>query len=246
MTELPNQLEDLKLELEKKENEIIGLNKKVQNLEDELLKFHEIISEGISLKKIEEVIESKYEFDLKSKEDEIRNLKNKMGFLRKEKMGLIRELEAYKQKGEKSSVLRVEDIRFEKSLEAKEKHIKELEESLNERDKKIDYLNSLVSKLKEKQISQYKDNLHQNDIYNKSKNISKEEYKKKIRKYKDKIKKLTNKLSEFEKSEKEKIKTEIDILDLKNTIPRLQKEIEKKDLRIKELETMFSISSSKK
>ena len=245
MTVLQNQLEDLKLELEKKENEIIGLNKKVQNLEDELLKFHEIISEGISLKKIEEVIESKYEFDLKSKENEIRNLKNKMGFLRKEKMGLIRELEAYKQEGEKSSVLRVEDIRFEKSLEAKEKHIKELEESLNERDKKIDYLNSLVSKLKEKQISQYKDN-HHNDVYNSSKKITKEEYKKKIRKYKDKIKKLSNKLSEFEKSEKEKIKTEIDVLDLKNTIPRLQKEIEKKDLRIKELETIFNLSSSKK
>ncbi len=236
---LKDQIANLTLKLEKKESEIENYIKTIHDLEDELLEFHQIIAEGVSLQSIEEVLESKYKFELKSKEREIRELKNKLGFLRKDYLNLERELDALEQKGINSSVLRVEDIRYEQSLELKDKKILDLEQTIKEKEKKIKILNELVSKKEPEQLSQLEIQLDKASMV--SNKRSKDDYKKKIIKYKNKIEQLKRKLSESGQDDKAKIKIEIELLDLKNMNSQLQKKIDDKERRIRELESLIGI-----
>jgi len=236
---LKNQIANLTLKLEKRDSEIETLIKNVQDLEDELLEFHQIIAEGVSLQSIEQVIESKYKFELKSKDREIRELKNKLGFLRKDYLKLERDLDAIKQKSINSSVLRVEDIRYEHNLEIKDKRILELDQTIKEKDRKIKILNELVSKKEPEQLSQLDFQLDKSsELSNKN---SKDDYKKKIKKYKNKIEQLKRKLSESGQDDKAKIKIEIELLDLKNMNSQLLKKLDHKEKRIRELESLIGI-----
>jgi predicted RNase H-like nuclease (RuvC/YqgF family) len=236
---LKRQITDLTLKLEQMEIENEMLIKQIQDLEDELLEFHGIIAEGVSFENIERVLESKFKFELKAKDREIRDLKNKLGFLRKEKLELERKLEEFTQSKINSSVLRVEDIRREQSLEHKVKIIESLEQQVKDRDKKIDYLNSMISKNKEERVARSKAKLSSNSMV--SDKTSKDNHKTKIKKYKRKIQELKDQLHESGKDDKSKIQAEIELLDLKNTITRLQKKLEYKNQKIKELESRLGI-----
>ncbi|MFX1329216.1 MAG: hypothetical protein ACFE91_13895, partial [Promethearchaeota archaeon] len=86
LNRLKIQRDKFDLELDKKDQEIILYLDKINDLEEELMKLHELISKTPSNESIVKMIESKFIFELKEKEREIRDLKNRMGFLRQEKV----------------------------------------------------------------------------------------------------------------------------------------------------------------
>jgi len=107
---LKSQIRKLKSELVKKDQELNSYSEKIQDNEEELMKLHELISKRPYQENFQKIIETKFSFELREKEREIRDIKNRMGFLRQEKNTFQRELEEIK-KTNKSSALSVEEIR---------------------------------------------------------------------------------------------------------------------------------------
>ena len=81
---LKKQIGKLNLEIEKKNTELADYLEKIQDNEEEIMKLHELISKTPSQENIQEAIELRTKFELKEKDREIRDLKNRMGFLRRE------------------------------------------------------------------------------------------------------------------------------------------------------------------
>ena len=173
-----NQIEDLKekanqfqAELNKRNNEIVIYTQKIETLEDEIIALRELLSDPSSKKKGKKVKETKLILDLEAKDSEIRQLKDRMGFLRKEKIDVQKQLEKIKDKNKSSStVLRVEDIREKQPLNLLVKDLQEkikkqeslinklsrggknqeFEEIINHKDAKIEDLNNKIIELNEK------------------------------------------------------------------------------------------------
>ena len=108
---LKERLKSLKIELENKEKENFSLLDKIERLEDSIIKYEKIIEdsksdadENIKAK----AVESKLKIEIEDRDRQIRELKDKMGFLRKDKIGLQRELENLK-KQQTSSVIKIEE-----------------------------------------------------------------------------------------------------------------------------------------
>ena len=144
MTEEENLLkkfDELKKDLDKKDNEIIGYIDKIDNLEEEIMKLHEIMSEEPSKKRSKKLKESKLQIELDVKNREIRELKDRMGFLRKDKLTVQKKLDNIKLL-ESTSVIRVEDLREKPPLNIL---VKELQDKINKQE-------SLIRKLKLKNI----------------------------------------------------------------------------------------------
>ena len=144
MTEEENLLkkfDELKKDLDKKDNEIIGYIDKIDNLEEEIMKLHEIMSEEPSKKRSKKLKESKLQIELDVKNREIRELKDRMGFLRKDKLTAQKKLDNIKLL-ESTSVIRVEDLREKPPLNIL---VKELQDKINKQE-------SLIRKLKLKNI----------------------------------------------------------------------------------------------
>jgi len=249
---LKNQIHKSNLELEKKNVEINGYIEKIQNIEDELLEYHEIISKAPSQEKKQNIIETKISFELKEKEREIRELKNSMGFLRKEKISAQRELEEFKIISE-TSAMSVEEIREKEKLVS---NVLNLETLTNELRKKV-YKQEIVMRNFKKGIGEKEEQIKDLNIMVKEfdqersiknsilegridKNIKKE-LNKRLQKELDKSKKqiddLKNKLTKYRKPETEKIKNRIEINELRNKISFLEKELERKDRIISRLKS---------
>lgn len=247
---LKNQVRKLNLELDKKNKEINGYLEKINNFEEELIELHEFLSKTPSQENIQKAIESEFKFELKEKEREIRELKNSMGFLRKEKIAIQRELEEIK-KTRISSVISIEDIRekekltkdllnfetlttdLQKKLHRQEVLIGILKKQIGTKNEQIEKLNLILKELN--QELELKNALEDGKA---NKFIIEELNKglqKKLNKYKKKIENLKKELTKYKKPEKEKIKDDIEILELKKKIINLQKELERKDKIIKEL-----------
>lgn len=144
MTEEENLLkkfDELKKDLDKKDNEIIGYIDKIDNLEEEIMKLHEIMSEEPSKKRSKKLKESKLQIELDVKNREIRELKDRMGFLRKDKLTAQKKLDNIKLL-ESTSVIRVEDLREKPPLNIL---VKDLQDKINKQE-------SLIRKLKLKNI----------------------------------------------------------------------------------------------
>jgi chromosome segregation ATPase len=134
MTEEENLLkkvDELKKDLEKKDNEMIRYIDKIDNLEEELMKLHELMAEEPSKKKSKKLKESKFQNELVAKDREIRELKDKMGFLRKDKLEAQKELENIKSQEKFSSVIRVEELREKAPLNIL---VKELQGKINKQE----------------------------------------------------------------------------------------------------------------
>lgn len=172
------QIEDLKeksnqlqAELNKRNNEIVIFSQKIETLEDEIIALRELLSDSSSKKKGKKVKETKLILDLEAKDSEIRQLKDRMGFLRKEKIDVQKQLEKFKDQNKSSStVLRVEDIREKQPLNMLVKDLqekikkqeflinklsqegknKEFEEIITHKDAKIESLNNKITELNEK------------------------------------------------------------------------------------------------
>ena len=237
---LKNQLHKSNLELEKKNVEINGFIEKIQIIEDELLEYHEIISKAPSQEKKQKIIETKFIFELKENEREIRELKNSIGFLRKEKISYQRELEEIKKISE-SSAMSVEEIREKEKLVNLETLTNELRKKVYKQEiimanfkkgigEKGDQIKNLNLRLKElDQERSIKNSVLEGRI---DKNIKKE-LNKRLQKELDKSKKqiddLKNKMTKYKKPQTEKIRNNIEINELRNKISALENELERKD-----------------
>ena len=249
---LKNQIRKSNLELEKKNVEINGYIEKIQLIEDELLEYHEIISKAPSQEKKQKIMDTKFSFELKEKEREIRDLKNSMGFLRKEKIFAQRELEEFKRISE-TSAMSIEEIRekeklisnvlnFEtltnelrKKLYQQEIIMRNFKTEMGEKKEQIERLNLMVKEIDQEQS--IKNSILEGRV---DKNIKKE-LNKRLQKELDKSKKqiddLKNKLTKYRKPETEKIKNNIEINELRNKISFLEKELERKDRIINKLKS---------
>ncbi|MFX1302898.1 MAG: hypothetical protein ACFFBV_12340 [Promethearchaeota archaeon] len=252
LNSLKSQIHKLKLELDKKNQEINIYNEKIHDNEEELMKLHEFISKTPSQATFQKIIETKYSFELKEKEREIRDLKNRMGFLRQEKNAFQRELEELKKRN-KSSALSVEEIRENQkkindllSLEnlaielRKELYMQEIllgnfKKEIVKKDKQIKNLN-LTKKELNKEIK-IKNSLLEGKVNRKIKRELNKELQKELNKCEKQIEDLRNKLIKYKKAKGEKIKHKIEINELKNKLNFLEKELENKDRKINELES---------
>ncbi len=154
---LKKQLERLQLELNKKDGEISKYLDNIEYLEDEIMKLEELIPDKKSKKQSKKGKVSKLLIELEAKEKEIRDLKDRMGFLRKEKIDAQKELETIKNsENGSSSVIRVEDLRAKQPLNIL---VKELQDKINKQE-------SLIKKLKrtgKADIDDYSDVVEEKD-----------------------------------------------------------------------------------
>jgi len=99
------------------EQEVYDLYNVIEQLEEEIMKKDEILRKieesGGSNKKFMKALKIKQESELQVKDNEIRELKNKLGHMRKEKIQIQLKLDKL-QKQEKSTVIPIEEIRKEK------------------------------------------------------------------------------------------------------------------------------------
>ena len=144
MTEdaLKNKIRELELELKKKDQEIEHLDDIIEELQDKIMELEDLkkLEDGATKKsKKIQAAESRFAYELEEKDRQIRDLKNSMGFLRKEKVQLQQEVEKMKSETD-SSVIRVEDLRVKSPLNVL---VKDLQEKVN---KQTSIINKLMSK----------------------------------------------------------------------------------------------------
>ncbi|MFW9818939.1 MAG: hypothetical protein ACFFE5_04965 [Candidatus Thorarchaeota archaeon] len=170
---LKARINDLKVDLERKDMEIHNLLDRIEELEDNIMRLEALIPEEDTTKKSrkQQAVDSKLAIELDEKDRQLRELKNSMGFLRKEKVQLQQELNAIKSQQNESSVIRVEDLRSAPPLNMLVKELQdkvnnyrsiinklrsqsvgseELSEKLNQREKEIEILKSENLKLEQK------------------------------------------------------------------------------------------------
>ena len=250
---LKSQIRKLHLDLDKKNQEINLYLEKIHDNEEELMKLHELISKTSSQENYQKIIDSKLDFELKEKEREIRDLKNRMGFLRQEKTMAQSELEKFKISS-KSSAMSIEKIREEEKYT---KDLLNLETLTNELRRKLYMQEILIGKLKD-EIGEKKSQINnlnliiselnqglkiQNSILEGKffkERIKKElnkELQKELNESKKRIDNLKNKLTKSKEPEREKIKYDIEIRDLKNKIILLKEDLDRKERVISRLKT---------
>ena len=102
----------------RKDEEINIYLDKIEELEDIIMRLESLIPvEDIKKKsRKKKKMDSKLAFELDEKEKKFRELKDKMGFLRKENLQLRRELEKIKVANSSSSRIKIEDLRPEPLL----------------------------------------------------------------------------------------------------------------------------------
>jgi chromosome segregation ATPase len=154
---LKKKIENLKIELDKKDLEIYEYLGKIENLEDRVMKLELLIPDEDENKKSkkQKKVDSKLTLEIEERDVLIRNLKDRMGFLRKEKTQLQQQLENERANNPNSSVMRVEELRSKPPLEVL---VNELQDKVNKYKIVIDQLkresidiSEFDSKLKKKE-----------------------------------------------------------------------------------------------
>ncbi|MFX1571943.1 MAG: hypothetical protein ACFFB0_04290 [Promethearchaeota archaeon] len=227
-------ISELEKELENKDYEIHGYLDKIEELEEKISKLEYLVSEDSDKKKgkKQQIIDSKLSF-IEKKDKEIRELRDRMGFLRKEKVQLQQELEKknleIKNFEKESSVIRVEDLREKAPLNIL---VKELQDKINKQ-------RSEINQLEQKN----KDAGNLNEIL-KEKEYEIETYKSEILELNQKLKDLSSsaedkqgdsiakKLIEDLQTQLNKAKTQI--IELKKKIAKYEKKLKKKQKKERE------------
>lgn len=146
MTEdaLRARIRELEEELKRKDEENNVNLDRIGELEEIIMRLEALIPEEDEKKKNRKrkVWDSKLAIELDEKDKQIRKLKDKMGFLRKEKIQLQKELEEIKSANKDSSVIRVEDLRSEPPLNDL---VKELQDTVSKQ-------RSLINKFKTNKV----------------------------------------------------------------------------------------------
>ena len=135
---------EFELELTKKEEQINTYLDKIENLEVEIMNYEEIFDENAPKKKLKKALEEKLSLELNGKDQEIRELKDRMGFLRMEKIEIQKKLDLEIKKASSTSVIDVDEIR--------EKEKSPLNSLLQELQDKINKQESIIRRLKSKDI----------------------------------------------------------------------------------------------
>ena len=181
---LLRKIQDLQSELDKKEIQINRHLDKIDGQEAEIMKYEQMFDENAPKSKIKKAKEDKLNIEINARDREIRELKDRMGFLRKEKIDLQKKYELEVKKNTDSSVISVEEIR------AKDKA--PLNVLLQELQDKINKQESIIRRLKSGEIGlNGKDN--RSDEYN----AILEEKDKKIEMLTDQIATLDNQIVEL-------------------------------------------------
>ena len=123
--EFRDRISELERESDNKEHEIIQYLEKIEQLEDTIMRLELLIPDE-SNKKRKKSKDSKSAILIEEKENEIRELKDRMGFLRKEKVQLQQKVELFAKENPNSTVIRIEEE--QKPLEIL---IKELQDKIN-------------------------------------------------------------------------------------------------------------------
>ncbi len=144
MTEEENllrKIQDLQSELDKKEIQINIHLDKIDGLEVENMKYAVMFDENAPKSKIKKAKEEKLNIEIDAKDREVRELKNRMGFLRKEKIDLQKKYELECKKNIETSVISVEEIR-EKEKAPLNVLLQELQDKINKQESMIRRLKS--------------------------------------------------------------------------------------------------------
>jgi len=154
---LKKRINSLETDLNKKEHEIYKHLETIENLEDTIMKLESLIPEEDENKKSkkQKAAYSKLDLELEERDKTIRNLKDRMGFLRKEKVQLQQELDKERVRSSDSTVIRTESLRSKPPLDVL---VKELQNKVNKYKSIIEQLkresinvSDFDSKLKEKE-----------------------------------------------------------------------------------------------
>ncbi|MCK4382901.1 MAG: hypothetical protein KAW66_06365, partial [Candidatus Lokiarchaeota archaeon] len=256
-------ISDLELELKKKENEINTYLDKIEAFEVEIMNYEEIFDEKTPKKKLKKALEEKLNLELSNKDREIRGLKDRMGFLRMEKIEIQKKLELEIKKTSSSSVIDVDELR-EKEKSPLNSLLQELQDKINKQESIIRRLKSkdigsdeFNEKIREKdeeievltdQIADLKENLEKKPTQIEAKpkktkgGISKsllEDLQNNLNKVKRQNDDLRKKLGKYEKKNKKKKgqKEDKDIQELEDQISQLTGELEYKNKEIENLNT---------
>ena len=250
---LKSQILKSNLDLDKKNQEINTYLERIHDNEEELMKLHELISKIPSQENYQSIIDSKLNFELKEKDREIRDLKNRMGYLRQEKIMVQRELEEIR-KSSKSSAMSIEKIREEekyakdllnletlnndlrRKLYMQEILIGKLKDEIGEKEKHVNNLNLIVRELN--QGLKIQNSILEGKFFKeKIKKELNKELQKELNESKKRINNLKNQLTKYKEPEREKIKFDIEIRELKNKIILLKEDLDRKDRVISRLKS---------
>lgn len=251
-----NQLEK---DLDKKEQEILSLLDKIEELEDHIMHLEEVvIPSAVSTKKSKKMqaMDSIFTLEIEEKDKQFRELKDKMGFLRKENIELQQKLEKLTKKNSTSSVIRIEDLKPKSPLNTL---VNELQDKINKQRSSINDLKrqvdkkaeiSVILKEKEEEIATLKSDiskLNQSlingaDGDKESASIQKtliEDLQNQLNKSKKQVQDLNKKLEKFKKKEKkgEKVAEESELTSEINDLKEL---LEKRDIEIQNLKSDIS------
>ena len=187
MTEEKNllrKIQDLQSELDKREIQINIYLDKIDGYEVDIMKYEQMFDENAPKSKIKKAKEDKLNIEIDTKDREIRELKDRMGFLRKEKIDLQKKYELECKKNIETSVISVEEIR--------EKEKAPLNVLLQELQDKINKQESMIRRLKSGEIG-----IKSKDIGSDEYNEMLEEKDKKIEMLTDQIATLTDQIAEL-------------------------------------------------
>lgn len=272
MTEevLKAKISELQAELERKEQEIHSHLDRIEHLEDTIMKLEELIPEEGDKKKSKkkQAADSKLTLRLEDKDKQIRELKNRMGFLRRDKVQIQQELEKLKASNSVSSVIRVEDLRTAAPLNVL---VKELQDKVNKQKSTINNLQLEINKaaefnerLKEKEeeiegckseIEEYKSEISElnqqlKDLSSTAESKSGDSIAKKLiedlqnqlNKTKRQVIELKQKLTKYEKKSKKEQKKKVssEVNELKVKIQEMNELLDNKNLEIETLKTQIS------
>ena len=174
---LLRKIQDLQSELDKKEIQINRHLDKLDGQEIEIMKYEQMFDENAPKSKIKKAKEEKLNIEIGARDREIRELKDRMGFLRKEKIDLQKKYELEVKKNTETSVISVEELR------AKDKA--PLNVLLQELQDKINKQQSMIRRLKRGEIGV------------KSKDIGSDEYNEMSKEKDKKIEILTDQIAEL-------------------------------------------------
>jgi chromosome segregation protein len=228
-------ISELEEELAEKDHEIIDYLYKLEQFEAKVTELQVLIPEeyGKRKKKKQQAANSKIALKLEEKDKEIRDLMDRLGFLRKDKIKLQQEFEKFKKKHEVSSVIRVEDLRKPLPLNAL---VKDLQDKVNKQKSEINQLRDQV-----KEAARFDERLNEKE------NLI-ETYKSEINELNQKMKELSSPSDSesgdsvakilIEDLQKQLNKSKREIIELKQKLSKKTRKSEKKSdiLKINKLE----------
>ena len=261
MTEEDNlrkKINDLQAELNKKENEINLYLDKIDGFEEEVMRYEEMFDENAPKKKMKKAKEEKLNIELDAKDREIRELKNRMGFLRKEKVQLQKKYDNFV-RTTNSSVISVEEIREKdkpplnillhelqnklnkqasliRRLNSKDLGSEEYNEKIREKDEKIELLTDKITDLTEK-IENGASQIETNHVGNNNTKDLLKDLQKNLNKAKRQNEELKKVITKYEKKDKSKKgKVEPEPIALKEVVEELKSKLSKSKIQIATLQ----------